>query len=262
MVCRYIKIDFRRCIKKMLDIHFCFILYLIFTINLSISIAQNGDTLKFKNLKITSSDILIPGLLFSTSIIALTDNDIIGNHEFTEGRNKWFSGFHNHLDDYGQFAPVAIVYLADLFGAKAKNNFLDRSFLLLKAELFTGLFVLPMKKLTHIKRPDGSDHNSFPSGHTAQAFVAATFLHKELGDESVLYSIAGYSLATTIGLFRMANNKHWASDVLAGAAIGILATNLAYKLGQYKWIQKHKENISFQTAYSNKRVMLGFNYNF
>ena len=63
-------------------------------------------------------------------------------------------------------------------------------------------------------RPDGSNNKSFPSGHTATAFMAATMLHKEYGPRSPWYSIAGYSMATVTVFRACSTNKHWFSDVL------------------------------------------------
>ncbi len=89
-----------------------------------------------------------------------------------------------------------------------------------------------IKHTTKELRPDGSTRNSFPSGHTATAFAAATILHKEYGlTRSPWYSIAGYSVATATGICRILNNRHWVSDVLVGAGIGILATDIGYALG-------------------------------
>lgn len=81
-------------------------------------------------------------------------------------------------------------------------------------------------------RPDGSTANSWPSGHTATAFVGATILHKEYGmTVSPWYSVAGYGVATATGIMRVLNNRHWVSDVLSGAGIGIVSTELGYALG-------------------------------
>jgi len=68
--------------------------------------------------------------------------------------------------------------------------------------------VFTLKNTTNVQRPDGSSYNSFPSGHTARAFVAATFLHKEYGSKSIWYSIGGYTMATAIETFRVLNNRH------------------------------------------------------
>ena len=78
-------------------------------------------------------------------------------------------------------------------------------------------------------RPDGTSANSWPSGHTATAFVGATILHKEYGlTRSPWFSVLGYGTATATGVMRVLNNRHWISDVLSGAGIGIMSAELAY----------------------------------
>ncbi len=77
-------------------------------------------------------------------------------------------------------------------------------------------------------RPDGSRRNSFPSGHTATAFMTATMLHKEYGWRSPWFSIGGYTAAAVTGISRILNNRHWLSDVIAGGAIGIGSVHLGY----------------------------------
>jgi membrane-associated phospholipid phosphatase len=68
------------------------------------------------------------------------------------------------------------------------------------------------------------DRQSFPSGHTTAAFAAASSLTSEIHRVYPhLTWIAGpalYAGATTVGLARMYHNKHWASDVVLGAAVG------------------------------------------
>lgn len=83
-----------------------------------------------------------------------------------------------------------------------------------------------LKYTTRVVRPDGSASNSFPSGHTANAFMNASLLHYEYGDRSFLYSLSGYALSTATALGRQVNNRHWVSDVLAGAAIGIFSAEV------------------------------------
>ena len=85
-----------------------------------------------------------------------------------------------------------------------------------------------MKHIISTGRPDNTDDHSFPSGHTATAFVTATILHREYGHISPLVSIGGYATAAATGILRIRKNRHWASDVAAGAGIGILATELGY----------------------------------
>ncbi|AWH83931.1 PA-phosphatase [Flavobacterium album] len=132
------------------------------------------------------------------------------------------------IDDFSQWAPAVSVYALDAFGVKAKHNFKDRSVILLTSYAIMSGTVLGLKSLTKIERPDGSSNNSFPSGHTATAFAGAEFLWQEYKDQSVWYGIAGYAVATGTGIFRIYNNRHWLTDVAAGAGIGILSTKIAY----------------------------------
>lgn len=179
-------------------------------------------------------------MLISAGLFSTTDNDLLNKYSVYEERNEESPQFHTNVDDYLQYAPIVGVYALNAFGIKGKNDFANRTALLIKSELFMMAMVLPLKKFTSVPRPDTGEPNSFPSGHTAQAFAAATFLHKEYGKEHPGYSVLAYGSATAVGELRIMNNRHWVSDVLVGAGIGILATNLAYLTHQYKWGKKYK----------------------
>jgi membrane-associated phospholipid phosphatase len=73
------------------------------------------------------------------------------------------------------------------------------------------------------RRPDGSDDHSFPSAHSSVAFTSAEFLRKRYGWE---YGIPAYGVASFVAVSRVAAHKHYAADVLAGAAIGIASSYL------------------------------------
>jgi membrane-associated PAP2 superfamily phosphatase len=182
----------------------------------------------------------VPSLLVGLGLIAINDNDFIYRQDFYEQRNKKMPHFRTHVDDYLQYVPIVGVITLNAIGVKGKHNIMNQTVLLIKSELIMTAIIFPLKKLTAIPRPDTHTLNSFPSGHTAQAFAAATFLHKEYGREHPLFSILGYSTATGIGLLRVMNNRHWISDVLVGAGIGILSTNMAYLTHQNKWGNKHR----------------------
>jgi hypothetical protein len=134
------------------------------------------------------------------------------------------------IDDYSQFAPALSVYGLDLIGIKAKHNFRDRTIVMATSHIIMGGIVQTMKSSINAKRPDGSNYKSFPSGHTATAFVGAHILFKEYKDISPWIGVAGYAIATGTGLLRVTNKKHWLSDVSAGAGIGILSAELGYLL--------------------------------
>ena len=156
------------------------------------------------------------------------DNALLDRFDVQRARQRAIPNFRTSADDYLIFTPIVAVYGLDALGVKARHRFGDRTLRLLTAEAISQAIVLPLKTYTHVERPDGSDFRSFPSGHTAQAFVGATFMHKELGSLSPWYSIGAYTTATAMGVLRIMNNKHWLSDVLVGAGAGLLSTNVAY----------------------------------
>lgn len=140
------------------------------------------------------------------------------------------------IDNYLQYLPAFTVYGLNASGLKGRNNFKDRTFIFGMSSIFTCALISPLKTISDIERPDHSANNSFPSGHTATAFAGAEFLRQEYKGVSKLYGIGGYIIATTTGLLRMYNNRHWLSDIIAGAGIGILSTKIAYLI--YPFIQK------------------------
>lgn len=148
--------------------------------------------------------------------------------EIAEERNEHFPNFQTHLDDYLQFAPIAAVYAMDALGYRARHDIVNRSKILLKGELLMTAVVFTSKKAFHNLRPDGSTYNSFPSGHTAQAFAAATFLAEEYGSTYRWMPYVAYGIASCVGGLRIANNRHYVSDVLMGAGVGILTMKTAY----------------------------------
>ena len=58
--------------------------------------------------------------------------------------------------------------------------------------------------------------------------MGAEILRREFGKEYPWIAVAGYAVATLVGLMRISNNRHWAGDVLAGAGLGILSVSLVY----------------------------------
>lgn len=154
--------------------------------------------------------------------------------------------FAAHVDDYLQFAPAAAVYALNLSGVKGKHNLFDASMLYVTSAAIMGVSTHFVKQGVGRMRPDASGTNSFPSGHTASAFMAAEFLHQEYKDVNPWIGYAGYFVATATGTLRMYNNKHWFSDVVAGAGFGIASTKIAYLVYPYmKSLFTHKKEGNF-----------------
>ncbi|MEN8248524.1 MAG: phosphatase PAP2 family protein [Bacteroidota bacterium] len=229
-----------------------FIIITTALLNSSLKAQELIDTAEFRN-KWYQSELarvtLAPAALITGSLL-LFDTDG-GDHTIIHD----IPGFESSLDDYLQFAPIPLVYSLDLIGVESRNDVLNQSLLLLKSELLMLVLVHPLKHLTSVPRPDGSGDLSFPSGHTAQAFVSATFMHKEFGRTSIWYSIGAYAMASTTGIFRILKNKHRLTDVLMGAGLGILATNIVYATHQNRWGREERK-YSLLPMYRDKSLGL------
>ena len=169
-------------------------------------------------------------------------------------------------DDFSQYTPAVAVYALNVVGIKGKHNFKERTIILGTSYLLMSASVLSLKSITKVERPDGSAFNSFPSGHTATAFAGAEFLWQEYKDVSIWYGITGYLVAAGTGAFRIYNDKHWLTDVVAGAGIGILSTKVAYWMFPYinKHIFKSNKNVSstiIAPFYNGKQIGIGMAIN-
>lgn len=212
---------------------------LLFLVSITAVSAQNSvsdsivvrDTVQ--NLKFNYKQLIIPGVLIGYGFIGLESDQLKSFN--TQIRDEVKEDIDNKItiDDFSQYAPAASVYALNAMGIEGKNNLKDRSIILATSYLIMSTTVFSLKHITKVERPDGTSNNSFPSGHTANAFAGAEFLWQEYKDKSIWYGISGYIVATGTGLFRMYNNRHWLTDVAAGAGIGILSTKAAYWLFPY-----------------------------
>jgi PAP2 superfamily len=205
---------------------------------------------KMDDRKKTARSFIIPGALIVYGFISLGSdglkdiNEEVQEDAWTEHPHKYI-----HIDNFLQFAPALSVYALNAAGIHGKNNLRDRSMILLLSNLVSNGFVFSLKKVTHLLRPDGSSYTSFPSGHTTEAFASAEFLRQEYKDVSPWYGVAGYATAAATGYLRMYNNKHWLSDVIAGAGFGIASTKIAY------WIYPKIKKWLFRDKLPNTAIM-------
>ena len=133
------------------------------------------------------------------------------------------------LDDFTQYAPAALVLGLKVAGYEGRSAWAP----MIVADAFSvaamTAVVRSVKAAVDRVRPNGFG-KSFPSGHTATAFMTATMLYKEYGWRNPWWSIGGYTLAAFTGVSRILNNWHWMSDVATGAAVGIGSVHLGYYL--------------------------------
>ncbi|HMI08413.1 MAG TPA: phosphatase PAP2 family protein [Flavobacterium sp.] len=186
-----------------------------------------------QNLKFNYKQLIIPAVLIGYGVIGIESDQLIGFNTQIRDEVKEDIDEKISIDDFSQYAPMASVYALNAIGIKGKNNLKDRTIIMATSYLIMSSTVLGLKSITKVERPDGSSKNSFPSGHTATAFAGAEFMWQEYKDQSIWYGISGYAVATGTGLFRMYNNRHWLTDVAAGAGIGIMSTKIAYWISPY-----------------------------
>ena len=180
------------------------------------------------------------GLIIAGTITLLPEPYcLLSKYKIQEQVIQPFPGMDTPVDNYLQYAPLVALFGLKAAGVKSRSDFVNQMVIAAKAELLMGVIVHGMKNWIRIERPNGIGMNTMPSGHTAQAFVAATILDMEYRDTSPWISIGGYAVATTTALGRMVNNKHWISDVLIGAGIGIFSAKVVYYTHQYRWGKKN-----------------------
>lgn len=155
---------------------------------------------------------------------AHTSLDVEIDNYFTSQRNQYGA---TKIDDYVQYVPFATYFAMGLLGVSEEHGVVDHL-------VEGGLTIIAltaitrtMKAVINSPRPNGADAKSFPSGHTGTAFAGAELVRREYGWG---WGSAAYAVATATAVMRMYNNKHWFSDVLMGAGVGILSANIGYWL--------------------------------
>lgn len=125
---------------------------------------------------------------------------------------------------------LGVFYLYGHFSDDGKAR--RAALLSLESLVLSGVFTNVLKYSTHRHRPNSGDpydtwdgpglstsNLSFPSGHATTAFSVLTVIASEYGEHTVVPIIA-YSAAALAAISRVHDDKHWASDVFFGSAIG------------------------------------------
>lgn len=189
---------------------------------------------------LVSHSLFVPLALTGYGFVGLESDGLKSlNFEFREEVQEHYPNFKTGIDNYLQFSPAVATFALKIAGKESEHGFGSSIRLYVTSGLLMAGTVYALKSLTHIQRPDGSTYNSFPSGHTATAFVAAEFMHQEFKNTAPLLSYSGYVAASATGALRMLNNRHYFTDVLTGAGIGILTTKAGYWLN-HKLFDKNR----------------------
>lgn len=205
---------------------------------------------------------IMPAVLLGYGFASLGNNAIRRLDLSTQAElHEDHAAFAKQADDYLRYAPAIAYYGLNLAGLKSKHGLADGTGLLVLSQALMSGSTFFVKKVAKRYRPDHSDRYSFPSGHTATAFASAEFLYQEYHDVSPWIGYAGYTVATATGIFRLYNNRHWVSDIVAGAGFGIASTKLAYLIYPHlkKWVLgKQTVTYSLVPLYQQKAAGISF----
>ena len=201
---------------------------------LSLNLFSQDTTSNHK--KFDQNQIVLPAALIATGLILKTPTiqaNIQKNAKKIFGEN-----FQTKTDDYLMFLPAATMLAGNHVGFKSEHTTKQMlSNLAVSMVLAAGSTVV-FKQATNDLRPDGSTFDAFPSGHTAIAFNNATLQFLEYKNNNVWYAASGYLFASATGVLRVANNRHWAGDILAGAGLGMIIGTLVYYYNPIKFDKK------------------------
>lgn len=136
---------------------------------------------------------------------------------------------NDHVDDVLQHIPRLGVFVLNVCGVESRTqgdvHYYTNT---MGSYLLAAGVTAALKSTVKEWRPDRSDRRSFPSGHATFAFAGAHILQKEYGQHSPWISAGGYILATGVAIDRVVQDRHHWYDVCAGAAVGVLCTELTY----------------------------------
>ena len=189
------------------------------------------------------------GILKASAIAGIT----IGLYQYDQKIHDWSQNHRNNgSDKIAQFAepfggkhaltPAGLLYL---FGYMSNDRKAQHVGMLgIKSVLISGFFTTSLKTYSHRHRPESGDRYnrwdgpgmslrnlSFPSGHSTAAFAMATVIATEYRNRPFIPFIT-YGMATMTALSRVHDNKHWASDVFLGSAIGYYTAKVTMKINK------------------------------
>lgn len=217
------------------------VLFLVSSL-LTTQYSYSQDSLKIDHssiFKLKTKHFIIPTLLLSAGIIVREQKYKTEIYNFHDNLLK--DKFKFKYDDVLQCLPTTLAVLGKPFSIQSKSSYEQLCTNQVVSLTLSGLLVRVLKLGINDKRPNTYGVHSFPSGHTTTAFNAATLMFLEYKDSNLAFASSGYAIAIATGFFRISNNKHWVSDVLAGAGIGMTTAYLVHNWSPnlFKYVEKY-----------------------
>ena len=176
--------------------------------------------------KFRGGQLIVPAALITFGSLGVSTGFGVGLKESVRDVMEEVRGENRfRADDMIQFVPLAMDLGLGLAGVKARHNFRDRFMVTATAYATMGVLVNTLKYTVREPRPGTGTRNAFPSGHTAVAFTAAEIVRVEYGP---WWGLAAYSVGIATAFLRVYNDRHWITDTIAGAGIGILSARVGY----------------------------------
>lgn len=204
--------------------------------------------------KFSPSQLILPGALVATGSAGLFQPVKQWKYEFQDAVHSLGGQDKFPFEDYVQYVPGVAAISLDWLGVSAEHGTVDRLMLSATSYAVTaGLTWALLKRNVISIRPgihyryvatgnadaiNPTDNpkyfNSFPSGHSATAFMGAELVRLEYGQEHPWIAAGAYAVATGVGVMRIYHDYHWATDVIAGTGMGILGARIGWWLLPYE----------------------------
>ncbi|MEE0975704.1 MAG: phosphatase PAP2 family protein [Muribaculaceae bacterium] len=190
---------------------------------------QEVDSVKIedRSTQFRPTQLILPASLIAVGALGFCGGVFDDTRNWVRDEVQCMSGGQKYtFDDYVQYLPVAsYMGLGLINGVEHRHSLLDRTLVTATSWATLAILVRGSKYFISSPRPGERGDDSFPSGHTSTAFMGAELVRMEYGTG---YAIGAYAVACGVGFMRMWNDRHWVTDVIAGAGVGILSARVGY----------------------------------
>lgn len=166
----------------------------------------------------TVNNAIVAGAGGAAALVAHQADDNIFNSKWDDKRQGAYAPGQYLGDVMVNMAAGLTVYTAGRYAGKPKLRAMGAD--IFRSQVVSQALVQTIKPLTSRTRPDASNDHSFPSGHSATAFATATVVQKHLGWK---WGVPAYAVASLTATSRLNHQRHYLSDVVFGATLGIVS---------------------------------------